>query len=481
MKFNDVINALKENNLLVSYDESNISFDYITYNSKDVKESTLFVCKGASFKKEYLEEAITSGVTCYISESDYEVDVPKVIVNDIRRSLALISGLFYSDNLYKIGITGTKGKTTTNYFIHNILKNHLGYKPGILATHYYYTGVEEGESHLTTPESLELHKYLNQMMNSDIGYMSMEVSSQAVLHERVYKMNFDIGCFLNIGPDHISDFEHKDFDDYFNCKLGFLKLCDKVLVYRHTDYFEEVIESVKDKEVITFGFKDADYIIENIVNDKGLSFDLSHNGESKSYKISMAGRFNIINATCAIIASEIIGISYEDICKGLIETEISGRMNILYGKCPIIVDYAHNKVSAEALYESIKGDYPGKTLKVVFGATGDKGPVRRYDLGDLAGKYADYVYLTSDDPGKVSVYDICDDIIECMGKYHHNYEIVVDRREAIRKAIHESTSDDVLAIIGKGDENFLIIGEEYIPYETDRVVVEEELSKIKEG
>ena len=159
MKFNDVINALKENNLLVSYDESNISFDYITYNSKDVKESTLFICKGASFKKEYLEEAITNGVTCYISESDYEVDVPKIIVNDIRRSLALVSGLFYKDNLYKIGITGTKGKTTTNYFIHNILKNHLGYKPGILATHYYYTGVEEGESHLTTPESLELHKY----------------------------------------------------------------------------------------------------------------------------------------------------------------------------------------------------------------------------------------------------------------------------------------------------------------------------------
>lgn len=481
MNFNNIIKTLKENDLIISYNENDKNFKYISYNSKDIKSSTLFICKGSSFKKDYLIEAIEKGVTCYISETDFEVNIPKIIVKDVRKSLSLVSSLFYPDNLFKIGITGTKGKTTTNYFIHNILKNHLGYKPGILATHYYYTGKEEGESHLTTPESLELHKYLNQMVSSNINYMSMEVSSQAVLHERVYGMNFDIGCFLNISPDHISSFEHKDFDNYFNCKLGFLKLCDKVIVYKHTDYYEEVIKSIKAKEVITFGFNDADYIIKNIVNDNNLSFELVHNNKSKIYEISMAGRFNVINACSAIIISELLGISYENICKGLLETEISGRMNIVYGKCPIIIDYAHNKISAESLYKSLKEDYPNKKIKVVFGATGDKGPVRRYDLGDLAGKYADYVYLTSDDPGKVSVYDICDDIISCMGKYHNNYEIIVDRKKAIRKAMDEATSDDVLAIIGKGDENFLIIGEEYIPYETDMAIVMEELSKVKEG
>ena len=163
MKFNDVIEKLKEYDLLVSNDDFDGEFSYVSYDSNDVKEGTLFICKGVTFKKEYLESAIEKGVTCYVSETDFSVSIPKIIVNDSRKALAVLSSLFYPDNLFKIGITGTKGKTTTNYFIHNILKHHLGYKPGILATHYFYSGKDEGENHLTTPESLELHKHLNDM------------------------------------------------------------------------------------------------------------------------------------------------------------------------------------------------------------------------------------------------------------------------------------------------------------------------------
>ncbi len=475
MKFNKIIEKLKEYDLIISYDECDLEFLDISYDSKEVKDNYLFICKGVTFKKDYLEDAIKKGAICYVSETDYEVSIPKIIVNDERKALSILAGLFYPDNLFKIGITGTKGKTTTNYFVHNILKHHLGYTPGILATHYFYNGKEEGENHLTTPESLELHKHLCTMDEAGLKYMSMEVSSQASKHNRIFGMTFDIGCFLNISPDHISPLEHNDFDDYFNCKLDFLKKCDTVIVYKHTDYFDKVIETVKDKKVITFGFKDADYIISDIVNDKGLSFEVN----GKNYRISIAGRFNVINATCAIVIADLLGISHENVLKGLMETSVSGRMNVFdSGICPVIIDYAHNELSARALYESLKEDYPDKNIKVVFGCPGDKGINRRKDMGLLAGEYADYVYLTAEDPGHSTVSDICADIIKYIEKYHSNYEVIEDRKEAIKKALHDATKDDVIALLGKGDENYQMVDGKWLPYETDIVIVQEELSKV---
>ncbi len=477
MNIKQIIEKLKEYSLVTTCDENDINIDYISYDSNDVKENTLFICKGTNFKKEYLESAIKKGAVFYISEKDYEVSIPKIIVNNSRKALAITSNSFYPDNLFKIGITGTKGKTTTNYFIHNILKNYLGYEPGIFATHYFYSGKHQGENHLTTPESLELHKYLNEMTEENLKYMSMEVSSQASLHQRVFGMTFDIGCFLNISEDHISPLEHKDFDNYLNCKLDFLKKCKTIIVYKHTDYYDKVIEAVKDKKIITFGFKDSDYIISHIDNDNGLTFDIN----DKTYKINMAGRFNIINACCAIVVADLLKIDEESIKKGLLETFVSGRMNVIdTGICPVIIDYAHNRLSAEALYESLKEDYKDKRIKVVFGCPGDKGINRRKDMGSLAGKYADYVYLTAEDPGHSNVKDICNDISKYIEKYHNNYEVVEDRKEAIKKALNEATKDDVIALLGKGDENYQIVGEKWLPYETDIKIVEEELSKIKE-
>lgn len=320
------------------------------------------------------------------------------------------------------------------------------------------------------------------MEEENLKYMSMEVSSQAEYHQRVFGMNFNIGCFLNICEDHISPLEHKNFDEYINCKIQFLKKCDKVIIYKHTDYYDKIYDIIKDKKIITFGFtKDCDYTIKNIINNNGLSFEIEKEGQTSTYEISMAGRFNITNATCAIIVADILNVSYENILKGLLETTVSGRMNIVNtGICPVIVDYAHNELSAKALYESLKEDYPGKNIKVVFGCPGDKGINRRRDMGLLAGQYADYIYLTAEDPGHSKVKDICDDIKKYIEKYHNNYEIIEDRETAIRKAIKEATSNDVIALLGKGDENFQMVGGKWIPYETDIKIVEDELSKVKE-
>ncbi len=482
MTYSDVIKVLENYNLLVDKDNVCLDFSYISYNSNDVIPNTLFICKGLEFKKEYLEDAISKGATLYISEIDFEVSIPKIIVSDSRKALALVSQVFYPDSLVKIGITGTKGKTTTNYFLHNILKNYLGYKPGFFATHYFYSGKHEGQTHLTTPESLELHRYLHEMDDANLKYMSMEVSSQAEYHNRVFGMNFDIGAFLNISEDHISPLEHKNFDEYLACKLKFLKKCSKVVLFRQTECFDRIYDVVSDKNVITFGYSnDCCYVIKNIVNNKNLSFELEYNGKTEIYEIDIPGRFNVTNACCAIVIAKLLGVNYESIQKGLYETFIPGRMNIIEdGICPVIIDYAHNELSARALYETLKLDYKDRNIKVVFGCPGDKGVNRRRDMGLLAGEYADYVYLTSEDPGHVNPNEICQDIAGYIKKYHSNYEIVIDREEAIRKALREASCNDIVVLLGKGDENYQIVGDKWLPYMTDIEVVKDELLKVKE-
>ena len=474
MKYNKIISILKEQNLLKDYTEIDLNINNISYNSNEIKENTLFVCKGFSFKEEYLNDAINNKAICYMSEIDYNKDIPKIIVTDVRKALAIVSLNFYKDNLFKIGITGTKGKTTTNFYIHNILKYHLGYQPGILATHYFYNGKEEGKNYNTTPESLELHKLLNTMDKNKLKYVTMEVSSQATKLDRVFGMHYNIGCFLNIGEDHISPIEHNDFNDYLNCKIRFLNMCDKVIIYKQTDYYDEIIEKIKDKEIITYGLtKDCDYYIKDITpfTDK-IMFNVVHNKEEENYYIKMEGTFNVINATCAIAISKLLGISYENIQKGLSTTHVKGRMEKIEDSIgPIIIDYAHNRLSAEALYKSVKDKYKGKRIISVFGCPGDKGTNRRKDMGISAGEYADYIYLTSEDPGEKDVVDICNDIIKYLKPFNKPFEVIEDRKTAIIKALEERKENEVLVILGKGDEDYQITKNGYEPYEQDINIV----------
>ena len=482
MKYNKIITILKEQNLLKDYTEIDLNINNISYNSNEIKENTLFVCKGFSFKEEYLNDAINNKAICYMSEIDYKKDIPKIIVTDVRKALAIVSLNFYKDNLFKIGITGTKGKTTTNFYIHNILKYHLGYQPGILATHYFYNGKEEGKNYNTTPESLELHKLLNTMDKNKLKYVTMEVSSQATKLDRVFGMHYNIGCFLNIGEDHISPIEHNDFNDYLNCKIRFLNMCDKVIIYKQTDHYDEIIEKIQDKEIITYGLtKDCDYYIKDITpfTDK-IMFNVVHNKEEENYYIKMEGTFNVINATCAIAISKLLGISYENIQKGLSTTHVKGRMEKIEDSIgPIIIDYAHNRLSAEALYKSVKDKYKGKRIISVFGCPGDKGTNRRKDMGISAGEYADYIYLTSEDPGEKDIVDICNDIIKYLKPFNKPFEVIEDRKTAIIKALEERKENDVLVILGKGDEDYQITKNGYEPYEQDINIVKNYLKGAK--
>lgn len=485
MKLEAIINILKEKNLLVEYDISSDVFTSVCYDSRKVTSNSIFVCKGLNFKKEYLLDVIDKGVKAYISEIDYGVGISKIIVKDVLKAMAIVSEAIYDDknkDITLIGVTGTKGKTTIVDFIRNVLDESTAKKNAYWATIDHYSGKRYGASHNTTPESVDIYEVIKDAKDESLPYMTMEVSSQAVKMDRIYGLMFDVGVFINISYDHVSPLEHKDFDEYLACKIGFLKQCRTVFLYRHTDYYDFIRKQLEGQMVFTFGScDDCDYIISDIVKENDSTwFTVANNGDVKRYQISIAGNFNVINATAAIAVATYLNVDYKSIFLGLNKTKVLGRMSLYQGdKCPIIVDYAHNKISVDALMRAIKNDYPDKNIKLVFGCPGDRGINRRKDVGELAGIYASYIYLTAEDPQTKSVIDICSEIISYIKPYNKPYEVIVDREEAIKKCISDATEDDVVLIIGKGDETYQIVNYEYVPYKSDIKVVEEIINLVE--
>ena len=458
----------------------NMELNHLSYNSKDIKEKTLFICKGKLFKSEYLKSAIDRGVTAYISETYYEdisENVAYIVVKDIREAMYLISNLFYDfawKNIKTVGLTGTKGKTTTTYYLKNILNKHLGKRCGIISTIDTYTGITDEESHLTTPEAPDLHRFFYETSKSDIPVLVMEVASQGYKVKRVNGVTFDIGVFLNISEDHISDAEHPDFEDYLNCKLEFMKNVKTAIINRNTDFYEAVVDSAKNAKVITYGTDDkADYYISNI-HKEGIYtvFDVNSKEYKKTFKTNMQGRFNVENALAAIVVAKQLGVNDDDIAYGIENTEVKGRMNVFEKDgITIIVDYAHNKLSFTKLYESLVLDYPNRKIISVGGGPGGKAYARRKDFGEIVGKHSNYVYLTAEDPQFEEVKDICNDIASYIEK--GKYEIVEDRKEAVLKALHSAKSGDVVVLLAKGEETYQKVKGVFTPYESDLKLTED--------
>lgn len=482
MNYNEIVNILKKENLLIKYDTCNLDIKYLSYNSNDIKEGTMFFCKGFDFKIEYLDKAIEKNISCYVSETNYNKNIPCILVNDIKKSMSIIAKNFYPDNLILLGITGTKGKTTVTNYVNNIVNEKEHKRTGFITTIELYTGKREQISINTTPEGIDLHKYLNEMDCENLKYATLEISSQAVKMSRIYGMHFFAGCFLNIGLDHISEHEHSDFYDYLNCKIEFLKMCDNVIIYKDTDYYDYIIDKLKGKNIITYGTKDSDYIVKDIVKESDkTTFKVCFNEKEETYSICMPSTFNVLNAVCSVIVGKLINASYEEIKKALFYTKVLGRTEVIKGKFPIIIDYAHNGISLENLFKFVKEDYKDKHIKVIIGAPGDKGFTRRKDLSLISCKYADEIFLTEVDPGSKKVKDICLDMAEYIKPYKVPYTIIEDREKCIETALDRCTSDDILLITCKGNEEYQLIKGGIKPYKSDKKVVEEYLSKIKVG
>ena len=453
----------------------------ISYNSKEVTPGTLFLCKGAHFKPEYLTGAIAAGACCYLAEQEYDVACDYLIVSDIRRAMGYIANLFHH-NVWKklnlVGITGTKGKSTTTYFVRYILDEYLKSqkKPqsAVISSIDTYDGVENFESHLTTPEPFDLHRHFQNAADSGIEYLTMEVSSQALKYDRVFGVTFDVGCFLNIGEDHISDIEHPNFEDYFHSKLRLFKQSKTACICLDSPYRSEVLAAAKDCErVITFSSEDSSadiyaYDIKKVENDT--TFMVRTPEFTREFTLTIPGLFNVQNALAAIAICTALKIPEHDMYVGLMKARSSGRMEIYSNadnKAIVIVDYAHNKMSFENLYQSVLKEFPGRRIFTVFGCPGKKAFQRRHDLGVLSGKYSEKVFLTEEDAGEEPVRKICEEIAEHVASVGGQYEIVEDRGEAIKRAIFSADTKSVILVTGKGNETRQKRGTEYIPVPSD--------------
>jgi len=481
-KLSEYINLLKEHNLMK---ECSLKADpeilNISYNSQEVGKGTLFICKGSHFKEEYLLSAIEKGAVCYLADEIHSAECDYILVSDLRKSMALLTNMFFENVWEKInitGITGTKGKSTTAYFIKYILDEYLQASKknisAIVSSIDTYDGVINTESRLTTPEPIELHRHFKNAVDSKIDYLTMEVSSQALKYHRVTGITYDVGCFLNIGEDHISDIEHPDFEDYFSSKLKIFSQSKYACVCLDSLFPERVLDAAKTCEkVVTFSTtnEDADifaYDIKKKGNDT--SFMVRMPGYEGEFTLTIPGLFNVQNALCAIGVCYLYGIPAEYMYIGLMKARSSGRMEVYSNsdsKIIVIVDYAHNKMSFETLFDSVKKEFPGRKISIVFGCPGKKAIGRRHDLGVVAGKFSDKVYITEEDFGEEPLMKICEEIAGFVASENCPYEIIPDRGDAIKKAIEDCHEPSVILVTGKGNETRLKRGNVYEPCLTD--------------
>lgn len=481
-RLSEYIKLLEDNNLI---SEKNITADYeiahVSYNSQDIKEGTLFICKGAHFKEEYLSDAVEKGAVCYIADREMNVDCDSIIVNDVRNAIPLLADMFYEqawDKIGLVGITGTKGKSTTTYFMRYIFDEYMKaegkQRSGVISSIDTYDGVENFESHLTTPEPLELHKHFDNAAKSGLQYMTMEVSSQALKYGRVKGVTFDVGCYLNIGYDHISSVEHPDFEDYFKSKLKLFGQSKTACICLDGERTDEVRAAASEAgRVITFSSIDetADVYGYNIrKSGSDTVFNVRTPEFDGEFTLTIPGLFNVQNALAAISICIALGVPQKHIYAGLMKARSDGRMEVYTnadGKVIVIVDYAHNKMSFESLFESVMKEFPDRKIYTVFGCPGNKAQNRRKDLGEISGRFSDKVFLTEEDAGEEPVEKICMEIAEFVAAEGCDYEIETDRGEAIRKAICEEETPSLVLITGKGNETRQKRGTSYIPCLSD--------------
>lgn len=491
------VNALEKENLIEEIHLGELlpsaSVSHIAHNSKSVVSDTLYICKGIKYKPEYLSEAIQNGAMIYVAERENasESSFPHIVVKDIRKSLAVISSLYYdypAQKINMIGLTGTKGKSTTAYYIKSILDHYMKSQnapdTAIVSSIDTYDGKSCKESLITSPESIDLQEHIANAVDCNMKNLVMEVSSQALKLDRVHDIEYKVGVFLNISEDHISSIEHPDFEDYFASKLKFFNQVETACVNLDSDYVDRIIENAqKCKKIVTFSTKNSKADVYGYEIKKeghtSIKFKVRTSEFEDEILLTMPGLFNVENALAAISVAISLNVPYIDIYEGLKTAKASGRMESHVskdGSIIVIVDYAHNKLSFEKLYESTKQEYPDKKIVTVFGCPGGKAQLRRKDLGRLAGLHSNISYLTAEDPGPEETVSICNEIADHIKEEHGNYKIVEDRGQAIKEAILENPNS-VILITGKGNETRQKIGTKYIPCLTDTQYAEEALEE----
>lgn len=463
----------------------NAEIESVTYDNRKIQGNSIFICKGQNFKSEYAISAFDSGAICYVADKKIEGLNNAIIVNDIRGAITCLAKTHFNnpqDNLKILGLTGTKGKGSTAFILQSIIDNYQlsinKNKCAILSGIQTYDGKNTYVPNLTTPETLELFENFYNATCTNIDTLIMEVSSQALKYRRVEGVNYEVACFTNFGKDHISDIEHPTIDDYFHSKLKIFDRAKTAVINSSSLRFDEIKEYAADRcQIITFGKQSGDDIYCSDIELFGdhSNFKIKTKDFELNATLNIGGIHNIENALCAVAVAYSLQIPAENIKSGLVNASIPGRMKFVKsadGKKVAIVDFAHNEMSFETLFSSVKKEYPGYYIVAIFGAPGNKAYNRRVELPNIASKYADYIIITEDDPYIEGFKEISKTLVENI--IDTDYKLIEDRSEAIKYAIANIFSDKTVYVIaGKGEETFQKKEEGRAHYEGDLNIVKE--------
>ena len=463
-----------------------------SFDSRSVAPGDVFFCKGAQFRPSFLKDALASGAVAYVCEEPVAADLADVpgsaaalVVKSVRTAMALLPPVVYGhpdQSLDIVGITGTKGKTTTAFMMQSII--HAAERTcGMMGSVDTDDGIEHYESTNTTPEAPEVWRHLSNCVKSGRPSMVMEVSSQALKYQRVENLPFDIACFLNIGRDHISPIEHPTFEDYFQSKLKIFGQCRVAIVNVGSDESERILAAAsKAERTVTVGVDhpEADIWATDV---KPMGFKIRftlHGFEPGDYGVPMtlgiAGDFNVENALVAIAAARELGISFEAIARGLEKFRVPGRMEVVEsadGRVIAVVDYAHNQLSFRSLFTSVDRAFPQSPVIAVFGAAGGKAQERREQLPREAAPHSDLLILTNEDPAHEDPQKIIDELAANVPA-GTPYKTILDREQAVRTAFEEARGayakqgvPTIVLLLAKGDEELMHVGDEFVPIESD--------------
>ncbi|MCI6036129.1 MAG: UDP-N-acetylmuramoyl-L-alanyl-D-glutamate--2,6-diaminopimelate ligase [Firmicutes bacterium] len=467
---------------LVSGSED-MQIENVVYDSRKVTEGSLFICieGGTADGHTFIPDVVKKGAKALIVTKDVsgllpaDADVTVVRVKDSRYALAFVSAAYFghpAEKLKVIGITGTKGKTTTTYLVKSILE-HAGHKVGLVGTIEAVIGQEHIPANNTTPESYVLQEYFAKMVEAGCDTVVMEVSSQGLMLHRTQGFVFDYGIFTNIEPDHIGPLEHKDFADYMHCKGLLFKQCRVGIVNCDDAHYQDVIRDHTCK-IETFGFaENADYRAQDLKLISGAGFlgiDFKARGKvNLDIELHAPGRFSVYNALCAIAICNHFGVTADEVKEALLQAHVKGRIELVKvsDDFTLMIDYAHNAMALESLLTTLR-EYKPKRLVCLFGCGGNRSKLRRYEMGEVSGKLADLTVITSDNPRNEEPQAIIDDIKVGISKTDGKYVEIIDRKEAIAYVIRHGQPGDVIVLAGKGHEDYQEIkGKKYPMDERD--------------
>lgn len=471
-----------------------IDITNIESDSRKITNGGLFVAiKGFDANgNEYIKSAIKNGAIAVMVEPDIDKELLKVIakyvtiivVPNTRLGLALCACNFYDNPSKKfklIGITGTKGKTTTSFMVKQILEKQ-GLKVGLIGTIATYIGDTKLEdSERTTPESNKLQYLFSKMVEAECNAVVMEVSSQSLKLNRVAGCDFDIAVFTNFSEDHISPKEHPDMKDYFESKLKLIKMSKVSYVNADDLMTAKIPKLLPDCNVSTYGIDNyCSLLAKDItITNSYVDFKVKLENRNERVKVCIPGRFSVYNALSAICIAKELKCSAENVKLALEEVRVPGRSELVANKkeLTIMIDYAHSPESLENILSAVKSYTRGRLISV-FGCGGDRDSGKRPIMGEISGRIADYTIITSDNPRTEDPQKIVDQIEGGIKKTNAKYEVVVDRTQAIENAIKMANKRDIIVLAGKGHEPYQEINGEKFPFD-ERIIVNEIIDKLE--